>query len=108
MVQSGTYGMGNQRISRPVCDLWQSLLFFEKNKNTLNAVVLRVKNLEHLSNKERRHQAYYDGVKSVYPGGTRGVRRRLGYCFVEMVRVFFSDEEYKGFRYSDYHTNEGM
>lgn len=104
----GPMGWEIKKFEDPCVTCGSPYCFFKNNKNTLNAIVIRVKHLEHLTNKERRHQAYFDGVKSVYPAGTRGVRRRLGYCFVEMVRGVFPDEEYKGFRYSDYHTDEGV
>ena len=82
--------------------------FFDKNKVVLRSLLLKIKKREGKTNKQKRYNACKEGVQAVYPNMGEGARMRLGFCFVEMVRATFPDDEYKGFRYSDYHVDESM
>ena len=85
-----------------------SVFFSIKNKVLLRSLLLRIDKRSSKSNTQKRYSAYKEGVQAVYPNMGEGARIRLGFCFVEMVRATFPDDEYKNFRYSDYHVDENM
>ena len=76
-------------------------------KQQLRTILLNISQMNDLTNNAKRFRSYNDAVKEHYPHLGEGNRVRLGMCFVEMVRGLFPDESYKGFRYSDYHSDEG-
>ena len=80
---------------------------YHHKKEQLRTMLLKISNMKDLSNNAKRFRSYNDAVKEHFPHLGEGNRVRLGMCFVEMVRGLFPDESYKGFRYSDYHSDEG-
>ena len=65
--------------------------------------------LPSLSNVQRSNRCYTEGVlvaNNHEPMG-KEILIRLSCYFVKTVRALFSDDEYKGFRYSDYHSDVG-
>ena len=60
-----------------------------------------------MTNEERRYKAYKNAVNSNHPDIGSGNHIRLEYCFVK-GRGTFPDDEYRGFRYRDYHTDDDV
>ena len=93
---------------RGPCDnCGSTFCLYNNNKEELRNMLLKIGRMKDLNNIAKRFRSYNDAVKEHYPHLGEGNRVRLGMCFVEMVRGLFPDENYKGFRYSDYHSDEG-
>ena len=68
---------------------------------------MKINQIKELTNVGKRYRAYVDAVRNNFPHLGERERVRLGICFVKLVRGTFPDNVYKGFRYSDYHSDEG-
>ena len=108
LFQEGKEGWEVQIFRFPCRTCGSPCCFFDKNKVVLRSLILKIQKRDGKSNKQKRYSAYKEGVQAVFPNMGEGARMRLGFCFVEMVRATFPDDEYKGFRYSDYHVDKNM
>ena len=79
---------------------------YNNNKTAVQKLLQQIAKANYSQNCEKRHAAYSGGAKLAKDEYASGRRFRLGYCFVETVRGLFPDPEYRGFRYSDFHSDD--
>ena len=73
----------------------------QKNKSKWKKNVKTVEKEDEKSNDSKRYQCYNDGAVQCGLSKGEGIRSRLGFCFVNLVRTKFPSEEFTGFRYSE-------
>ena len=97
------------QIFRISCETCGSLYcFFNENKTRLSNLILSIFKEKNKINDQRRYKPYRETVSSCGLKRGTGIRMRFGFCFVRLVRGMFPNDEYKGFRYSEYHSNQGV
>jgi hypothetical protein len=97
------------REFKRVCDGCGSpYCYYWKKSKELKAMMIQVGKMKFMTNCSKRYKCYSKAVpivRDLVEIGA-GKRFRLGYCFVESVRGAFPDPEYKGFRYSEFHSDD--
>ena len=104
----GENGLEVKIFDNPCGTCGSPCCFFQKNKSKLKQIVKKAEKIDTKSNESKRYQCYNDGAVQCGLNQGEGIRSRLGFCFVNLVRTKFPSEEYTGFRYSERQKKYGV